>query len=277
MEATEITLSVSTLFVFGAHMLLALAVPFLLYFFFSKKCGCSGRVFFAGCSAMVAFGVVVPMIFNFILWPTPIGQAICEQPWLYGLVMALVAGLIHEPGRYLCAKYFLDDEVWDDYNAIMFGAGYGSVALLSSALTSALGNFLMAMTIVNGQIGDYLANMSGEELEAVTTSLIVLCTTPIEEYVMLIVEPLIMTVGHVALSVLVWYAIQGGQKAKHYLLLAMGLNFAMEFVLTVGAAYATDNMMLQVLRAVVTAGVAYVAAQVWKKEYKPVNLNELME
>lgn len=273
MEATEITLSLSTLIVFGAHILLALVVPFLFYFFFSKKCGCSGRVFFAGCSAMVAFGVVVPMIFNFVLWPTEVGQYICEKPWLYGLVMALVAGLIHEPGRYLCAKYFLDDEVWDDYNAIMFGLGYGSVALLSSAITSALGNFLMAMTIVNGQIGDYLGSMSGEELEAVTTSLIVLCATPLEEYIMLIVEPLIMTVSHVALSVLVWYAVQGGKKAWHYLLLAMALNFVLEYAMVVGANYAGDGMTLQVLRALLTAGVAYVAVQVWKKEYKPVALD----
>ena len=275
MEAMEITLSLSTLIVFGAHILLALIVPVLLYFFFSKKCGCSGRAFFAGCSAMVAFGVVVPMIFNFAVWPTAAGQYICEKPWLYALVMALVAGLIHEPGRYLCAKYFLDDEVWDDYNAIMFGAGYGSVALLSSALSSALGNFLMAMTIVNGSIADYLSSLSGEELESVSTSLFVLCTTPMEEYIMLIVEPLIMTVGHVALSIMVWYAVQGGKKSGRYLLLAMALNFVLEYIMVLGANFADSNTMIQVLRAVLTAGVAYVAVQVWKKEYKPVNLDEL--
>lgn len=273
MEATEITLNLSTLIVFGAHILLALIVPFFGYIFFSKKCGCSGRVFFAGCSAMVAFGVVVPMIFNFVVWPTPVGQYISEKPWLYGLVMALVAGLIHEPGRYLCAKYFLDDELWDDYNAIMFGFGYGSVALLVSAITSALGNFLMALTIVNGQIEEYLSSMSGEELEAVATSLVVLCNTPLEEYIMLIVEPLIMTVGHVALSVMVWYAVQGGKKAKNYLFIAMALNFTLEFGMTLASAYAGDNLTLQVLRALLTAGIAYVAVQVWKKEYKPVKLD----
>lgn len=275
METTEITLNLSTLIVFGAHILLALIVPFLLYFFLNKKFGCSGRVFFAGCSAMVAFGVVVPMIFNFVLWPTPVGQAICEKPWLYGLIMALIAGLIHEPGRYLCAKYFLDDEVWDDYNAIMFGAGYGSVALLSSALTSALGNFLMAMTIVNGQIEEYLATMTGEELEAVTSSLIVLCTTPMEEYVMLIVEPLLMTVGHVALSIMIWYALQGGKKAKRYLMLAMALSFVVEYAMVLGAVGATSNAMLQVLRALLTGGLLYAAVQVWKKEFKPVPVDDM--
>ena len=155
----------------------------------------------------------------------------------------------------------------------MFGFGYGSVALLVSAITSALGNFLMALTIVNGQIEEYLSSMSGEELETVATSLVVLCNTPLEEYIMLIVEPLIMTVGHVALSVMVWYAVQGGKKAKNYLFIAMALNFTLEFGMTLAAAYAGDNLTLQVLRALLTAGIAYVAVQVWKKEYKPIKLD----
>lgn len=270
----EVTLNLSTLIVFGAHIFLALVVPFLAYFYFHKKFGCNGRAFFAGCSAMVAFGIVVPIILNVAVWPTTVGQFICEKPWLYGLVMALVAGLIHEPGRYLCAKYFLDDELWDDYNAMMYGVGYGSVALLSSALTSAVGNFLMAMTIVNGQIEDYLAGISGEELEAVTTSLVVLCTTPVEEYAMLIVEPLIMTVGHVALSIMVWYAIQGGKKARNYLLLAMASNFVLEYAMTLGASFAGSNTMLQILRALLTGLLVYIAKQVWKKEFKPVVVEE---
>ena len=115
--------------------------------------------------------------------------------------------------------------------------------------------------------------MSGEELEAVATSLVVLCNTPLEEYIMLIVEPLIMTVGHVALSVMVWYAVQGGKKAKNYLFIAMALNFTLEFGMTLAAAYAGDNLTLQVLRALLTAGIAYVAVQVWKKEYKPIKLD----
>ena len=270
----EISLSLSTIIVFAAHILLALITPFLLYFFFSKRFGCSGRVFLAGCSAMVAFGLVVPMIFNIVVWPTAVGQFICENPWLYGLVMALIAALIHEPGRYLCAKYFLDDELWDDYNSIMFGVGYGSVALLSSAVTSALGNFLMAMTIVNGQIEGYLANLSGEELEAVSESLVVLCTTPIQEYVLLIVEPMIMTVGHVALSILIWYAVQGGKKARKYLLIAMAMNFVLEYAMALGSAYAGSGMMLQVLRALLTGGMVYVAVQVWKKEFKKIEIEE---
>lgn len=270
----EVSLNLSTLIVFGAHILLALIIPVLLYYFFAKKLGCNGRAFFAGCSTMVAVGLVVPMILNYTLWPSSLGTYICDRPWLYALVMALVAGLIHEPGRYLCAKYFLEDEIWDDNNALMFGAGYGSVAILASMVKSALGNFLMAMTIVNGQIEGYLGNLSGEELESVSTSLYILCTTPIQEYVMLIVEPMIMTVCHVALSVMMWYALQGGKKARNYLYMAMAIYFAFEYIVTLSASYASDNMMMQVLRILLTGLVVYVARQIWIKEYKPVVIEE---
>ena len=53
----------------------------------------------------------------------------------------------------------------------------------------------------------------------------------------------------------------------------MALNFTLEFGMTLASAYAGDNLTLQVLRALLTAGIAYVAVQVWKKEYKPVKLD----
>ena len=270
----DYSLSLSTLIALGANIFLAIVAPILLYIFVGKRHQCSGRVFFAGISTMIAFGVLVQMLINVFFLPTAAGQFIYERPVLFALFMGLVAALIHEPGRYLCVKYFVGEELWDDHNALMFGVGYGSAAMLVSMLTSSLGNFLMAQMIITGQANNYLQELPAEEMAAAMDSLETLCNTPLNDYLMIIVEPFIKTVAHTALSVMVWYAVQGGKKAVNYLLMAMGLGFVLEFAMAMVGSYVAEATSVQILYAVLTAGVAYVAVRVWKKEFKPVNIEE---
>ena len=268
----EYTISLSTLLAIGANIFLGIAIPIALYVFFRKKYMCDNRVFVAGCSTMIAISLLAEMLISYFFLPTTAGQYIYERPWLYGLFVGLVAALIHEPGRYVCAKFFLRDELWNDHNALMFGAGYGSLIILSNMLMSSVSNFLLARMIAKGQVSVYLENLSPENLEVAQEALSTLCNTSVASYLMLTVEQCVSIAAHLGLTVLVWFAVQGGKKKVKYLLLAMGLNFVLASVTCFAGGYSASAALLLLLQAMLTAGIVYVSMRVWKKEFRPLEV-----
>lgn len=267
----EYVLSLWTLITMGVNLLMAVVVPIVLYAVFRGKFEGDNRAFLAGCSTMIAIGLVVQMLINYFFLPTAVGQFIYSRPWLYALFMGLVAALIHEPGRYLCIKLFLRDEIWNDHNALIFGAGYGSVSILASALMSTLVNFLMVRMILSGQVDYYLENLTGDGLAAAKDALTTLCNTPASTYLLYTVEQLLVIADNIALSVLIWFAVQGGPKRRSYLLMAMAVNFLLQCLVIGAKCYASSFSMVQVFHGLLTVAVIYVAAGVWKKEYKPLD------
>lgn len=270
----EYLVNLSTLIALGINIFMGIAIPIALYVLFRKKYMCENRAYIAGCSTMIAIGLLVELVISYFFLPTAVGQFIYERPRLYALFSGLIVALIREPGRYVCTKYFLQDELWNDHNALMCGAGYGTLSMLTSVLVSSVSNFMLARMIAKGQVSVYLENLSPENLEAAQAALSTLCNTSAIFYLMLTVKQCLVIAANMAFTVLVWFAVQGGRKSKKYLLLAMGLNFVLESVLSLVGGYTESFAVLLILRAVLTAGVVYLTVRVWKKEFRPLEMKE---
>jgi len=261
----ELTMTLPTLIVIGLSILVSFAIPIALFIVLRGKWIADIKPFVAGASAMIVLGIGVEILFGTFFLPTKIGQVIVNRPWLYCLFMGALAALIHEPCRYLFNRFFLRGEMWNDGNALMFGAGYASLELITRALTGTVSDFQMALLVFQGNAPDILASLSGAELENATAVLTSLCSTPTLDFVLLTLQYCIGALGHMALAVLVWYAVKC--KRVKYLGMAMGLGALMELGVSLVSSYTAQGLLVILVYGVLTAGTVYLAKKVWDEEY----------
>lgn len=261
----EYTMGLPTLIVLGLSMLVSFAIPIALFISLRGKMIVDIKPFVAGASAMIVLGIGVDVLLGSFFMPTSAGQFIMYRPWLYCLFLGLVAALIHEPGRYFFNRFFLRGEMWNDGNALMFGAGYASLELISFALMSTVSSFQLALLVYQGGVSDVLAALSGEELENAQNVLAALCSTPVTDYVLLLLQQCLSALGHIALTVLVWFAVKC--KNGRYMGMAMGLGFLMELGVNLISSYTSHGILVVLVCGILTAGTVYLARNVWNDEF----------
>lgn len=262
----ELSISMPTLIMLGLNVLVGLVVPIFLFIQLRGKYVCDIRAFVAGCSTMIVFSIGVEVLLGTFFLPTAVGQVIMSHPLLYCLFVGVLAALIHEPGRWLFNRFFLRGEMWNDRNALMFGAGYGSLEMISVCLISAVNNFQLALVIYQGGGASLLEGLSDDQLAMAQDTLAALCSTSTLDYFLVMVQQCISLAGHVALSVLVWFAIK--KKCVKYLGMAMGTAFLLELGVNLVSYYVPIGIVVQLIYAALTAGVAYVAKKVWDMEFE---------
>lgn len=265
----EYSMSLTKLLVLMLNVLVGVAIPLGLYIFLRRKYMCDRRVFLAGCSTMVAFGLIVDLLVSNVFLPSPAGQFIYTRPWLYGLFSGLVVGLIHEPGRYLCIRLFLKEERWNDNNALMFGAGYGGMEALAGVLLGSLGNLIVGLMVFRGQHAFFLEGFTEEGLAEAKQTLDTLCNTSVYGYLMLSVGRCLSAASQMGLSILVWFAVKEKESAWKYLGMAMGMHMLLKAGTGILGGYVSSELLTQLLNAIITAGILYVAYRVWDREADP--------
>lgn len=261
----EYTMSLPTLIVLGLNLLLGFALPIALFILLRGKFICDIKPFVAGASAMIVFSIGLKILMGTLFLPTEAGQFILNRPWLYCLFLAALAALIHEPGRYLFNRFFLRGEMWNDGNALMFGAGYASLELISMALMSSVSDFQMALLIYQGNAASILESLSGIALENAEVALASLCSTSTMDFVLVTVQQCIGALGHMALAVLVWFAVK--HKKLKYLGMAMGFGCLIELGLNLVGSYSSEGLLVVLVYGVLTAGAVYMAKKVWDEEF----------
>jgi len=245
--------------------LIAIATPIALAIWYRKKKGADVLPFFIGCAVFVLFALALESGMHRLILGSPAGDAIRGSLWLTALYGGLMAGLFEETGRLTAFSLVLRRKRGNDANALMYGAGHGGIEAIALVGLTYVNYIAYAVTINAGDADVLMSQVSGDALEQIKTVIALLTGTPSGTFLLAGAERLSAIVLHIALSVLVWFAVK--KKERRYLYPAAILIHALVDALTVVfSGLGVPTLALELIIAAMSAASALLAWRVWKRE-----------
>lgn len=211
----------------GVSLLVSLAAVIAAFAYGRKKLHAPISSFFVGIGAFTLFAMVLESVLHNLIYPTPLGQKIWGDTWLYALYGGAAAAIFEETGRIFAAKTFLRKRN-DTPNAFMYGAGHGGVEALYIGVITQLSNLSLAATINAGKAGELLSTLSGAQYDAAAEQLRALCG---ESAVFFLAgyERLLAIVVHICLSLILFRGLR--ERKPGLVVLCYVLHFALDAIL----------------------------------------------
>ena len=200
--------------------------------------------FFAGCAVMLLFAFILESGLHSLVFSSPAGPAIRNNIWLYALYGGFMAGLFEETGRYLAFSFALKKYRAKNVNALMYGAGHGGFEAI----------VITGLTMVNNIIWSVMAQQS----------VTLLATLPSYQFLLSGVERLLAIALHIALSVIVWFAVKWDGKIYLYPA-AILIHFAVDAAAALLSGMGVNVILIETVVAVLTAAAALFARRLWRE------------
>ena len=252
-----IFMAVSCLISFG------LPIGLLLYLRISKKADLVS--FFVGCAVMLVFALILESLVHRIVFATPVGDTILNNTLLYGLYGGLMAGVFEETGRLLAFKTVLKKNREKDINAVMYGAGHGGFEAIAIVGMTMINNIIWSVLINTGNMSALTEKVTGDVITQVEENIHQLTTLQPYMFLMGGVERIFAIVLHLALSVLVWFAVK--KKGKGYLYFAAILiHMAVDALTVILSGAGIPAVALEAAVGGMALLAAIFAKAVWKRE-----------
>lgn len=183
------------LILMGAIAALTVLVPTGVMTFLKRRGG-RWRDFFVGAGTFFLFALVLEQILHGLVFSSPLGTAIQENIWLYGLYGGLAAGIFEEAGRFTAFKLVLRNRR-EPVTALSCGIGHGGCEAFFVLGVTYISNIVLSLMVQNGaQMAPEI--MSG--LESLAGQL------PVTTFLWAGFERIVAMTLHMALSVLVFAA-----------------------------------------------------------------------
>ena len=198
---------VSTFITIVFGLLCGVAIPLALILVIRRKFHLALRPFWIGCAVWVLFAMVLERIMHTFVLKSPIGAAVQTNMWWLALYGGLAAGIFEETGRFLAMRHVLKKEWSDDRNALVYGAGHGGCEAAAILLIGMANNLIYSILINQNMTGILTGAVSGDQVAAVQNLFDTLITTPSATFLVSPVERLSAVILHIALSVIVWFAV----------------------------------------------------------------------
>lgn len=245
--------------------LTGIVLPIALLIYFRKKHKTSIKPFFIGCAVFIVFALILEQLFHVLILNSDAGKTIQGNIWLFGIYGGLMAGLFEETGRFVAFKTVLKKDLINDKNALMYGAGHGGVEVFFILVFSMVSNIIMSIMLNNGTATQLKSAITDEaQLQALNKTFELLSATPSGDFLMSIVERIAAAVIHIALSVLVWFAVKNRGKCFWLYPLAILLHTLVNAVAVILSRYVPSIWIVMVVLYMITAGFAAIAVKVWK-------------
>ena len=246
----------------GISLVMSLAIPLILFLYFRKRRHCDFQPFFTGCLVFLLFALVLESSVHRLVLGSSVGGTIRENTLLYALYGGLMAGLFEETGRYLAFSTVLKKYRGNDENALMYGAGHGGFEMLILLGLGMVSNLSFAVLLNTGHLDQITGSVSGEALAQVEAAISTLTSTAPVLFLAGIVERLFAVTIHLALSVVVWFAVKE-RKALFYVLAL--LLHAFVDAITVILSGKVSVWVLEGFVGLMALLTVVIAAAIWKK------------
>ena len=220
--------------------------------------------FFAGCAVMLLFAFILEPGLHSLVFSSPAGPAIRNNIWLYALYGGFMAGLFEETGRYLAFSFALKKYRAKNVNALMYGAGHGGFEAIVIAGFSMINNIIWSVMINNGSISSMISSLPGDQLAQAQQSVTLLATLPSYQFLLSGVERLLAIALHIALSVIVWFAVKWNGKFCLYPA-AILIHFAVDAAAALLSGLGVNVILIEIVVAVLTAATALFARRLWQE------------
>ncbi len=252
----------------GVSAAVAFGIPVGLFLYLKIRKKTDVLPFVIGCAVMLLFVMVLERLVHGAVLGSSAGEAIRNNPILYGLYGGAMAGIFEETGRYLAFRTILRRSRWNDANALMYGAGHGGIeaaALLGSAMMS---NLTLSIIINAGGLSSITAGLSGDTLAQIEDGARALITTPSWQFLAGAIERVFAIALHLSFSVLVWFAAKKKERIWLYPL-AILLHLLTDGVMAVLSGYGAPLLLVEGVIALFAAVSVWIARKVWEKESVP--------
>ncbi len=211
----------------GVSLLVSIAAVIAVFLYGRKKVGAPITSFFVGVGTFVLFALVLESLFHNLIYPTPVGQKIWGDTWLYALYGGAAAALFEETGRIFAAKTFLRKRN-DPENAFMYGAGHGGVEALAVGAVTQISNLALAATINAGKAAELLSPLSGAQYDSALAQLRALCGES-SPFFLAGYERILAIATHICMSMLLFRGLR--EHKAHLVVLCYVLHFALDAIL----------------------------------------------
>lgn len=208
-------------------LLVSLAAVIAVFVYGRKKLRAPVASFFVGVGTFVLFALVLESLLHNLIYPTPVGQKIWGNTWLYALYGGAAAALFEETGRIFAAKTFLRRRN-DPVNAYMYGAGHGGVEALTVGVVTQISNLALAATINAGKAGDLLSPLSGAQYDSALAQLRALCGDG-TGFFLAGYERILAIATHICMSMLLFRGLR--ERRAGLVALCYVLHFALDAIL----------------------------------------------
>ncbi len=208
-------------------LLVSLAAVIAVFVYGRKKLRAPVASFFVGVGTFVLFALVLESLLHNLIYPTPVGQKIWGNTWLFALYGGAAAALFEETGRIFAAKTFLRRRN-DPVNAYMYGAGHGGVEALTVGVVKQINNLALAATINAGKAADLLSPLSGAQYDSALAQLRALCGDG-TGFFLAGYERILAIATHICISMLLFRGLR--ERRAGLVVLCYVLHFALDAIL----------------------------------------------
>lgn len=192
-------------------LLVSVGLPIVLFFVYRKKYGAKFIPALVGALAFIIFALILEsLVHRMILQPDATGSIpLMSKPVLYMLYGGLMAGIFEETARYL-SFHLLKKKYGGIGNALSYGVGHGGIEAILLVGSTMLSNLVLSFYVNSGTLDSIVAmtaTTSPESAAALEQGAELLATTPSYMFLLGGIERVGAIVIHIALSVLVYYAV----------------------------------------------------------------------
>lgn len=184
---------------------LSIGTPVALFLIFRRKYRAPLVPLLLGAAAFIIFAMVLEGAVHRIVL---INTVVRNTPALYVLYGTLMAGLFEETARFI-VFHSIKKRYHDFGAALAYGVGHGGVESIILAGLAMINNLVIALTVNSGSVGTLTAGLSGAALDQANAQIAVLASTAPSLFLLSGIERLLAITLHLALSVMVFYAVFG--------------------------------------------------------------------
>ena len=243
--------------------ILSIGTPIALFLYLRFVRKADVYPFFAGCSVMLLFAFILEQGAHRVILSSSAGETIRNNLWLYALYGGLMAGLFEETGRYLCFSFALKRYRAKNVNALMYGAGHGGFESIVLAGLTMINNITWSHMINSGNAAALTAPLSGDALAQAEAGIAALISTPSYQFLLGGIERILAITLHIALSVLVWFAVKWNGRLYLYPL-AIALHFAVDAAGALLSGFGVNVVLIEIVVGIFTVLTALLARRVWR-------------
>ncbi len=258
----DFQISTATIVVLAINVLIGIALTIGPAIFFSKKYKASSRVYVIGMVTMLIFAYIIEGLFNITIAGMPMGTVIYSNAFLKAVYGAFMAALFEETGRFVAMRFWMHRERGNDMNAFMYGAGHAGLEAFTILVYSMAVTFYYAMLIKNGQLDSMMGTLDEASKAVLITQAQTIAGTNPAVYLVAAVERTAAVALHIALSVIVWQAVNKPGKT-YYVAIAFVVHFLVDFI--AGYLGTKTIALTEILVVLASFGVLVYAVRIQKK------------
>lgn len=166
-----------------------------------------------GAITFVVFAQVLEGIPKLIFFTsdTDLTEYVWTHAWAYVLIGCLMAGIFEETGRFVAFRFFLK-KYQDRKDAITYGIGHGGIEAILVLGISGISSIALAAAVNDGSLAQSLSGISTGQLKSVEMQITALAGYGVGRMLLEVCERCIAMTLHIALSVVVFKAVQENQR-----------------------------------------------------------------